>query len=169
MKLYASKSGAQRALKSHVAKHGGKVEDYNVVESMGKFGFLDKDGNDPVLPEEKPKTKAKQKPKAKAPGKGKAKKPAEKPKAKAKAAKPKAKAAKQEDIRRASEIENPVQHVWNVCEEMYAADNNVRRRDILARLDGEGVAFYTARTQYQRWYAARKASEQPAKKAEKAA
>lgn len=48
-----------------------------------------------------------------------------------------------------SRVEEPCHRVWTVASSMVGA----RRRDVVAACVAQGVAFYTARTQYQRWYA----------------
>lgn len=52
-------------------------------------------------------------------------------------------------IKRKSDIENPCEYVWTVCENM--VPNGARRKDVIAYCVENGVAFYTARTQYQLW------------------
>ena len=57
-------------------------------------------------------------------------------------------------ILRISEIDRPCKRVWWIADEMMAAAGglaNLRRKDVLARCIAEGIAFYTARTQYQQW------------------
>ena len=56
-----------------------------------------------------------------------------------------------------SKIEGPVALVWKTCNMM--ADSS--RKEVLAALDGMGIAYYTARTQYQRWFKQRKAVAKP--------
>lgn len=51
----------------------------------------------------------------------------------------------------ASTIENPCKRVWHIADEMSAANPEMKRKDVLARCVAEGIAFYTARTQYQQW------------------
>lgn len=51
----------------------------------------------------------------------------------------------------ASTIERPCKRVWYIADEMRAADPHMKRKDVLARCVNEGIAFYTARTQYQQW------------------
>lgn len=53
----------------------------------------------------------------------------------------------EEYIRRHSEIEGPCKRVWAIADSMPGA----QRKDVLAACDLEGIAFYTARTQYQSW------------------
>lgn len=53
----------------------------------------------------------------------------------------------QSEILRESTIERPCKRVWHIADEMIDA----RRKDVLARCVSEGIAFYTARTQYQLW------------------
>lgn len=44
-------------------------------------------------------------------------------------------------------IENPCAFVWNMAQNMKGA----RRKDVINACVNEGVAYYTARTQYQQW------------------
>lgn len=55
-----------------------------------------------------------------------------------------------------SRIEKPVALVHRVAGEMFAANPNVTRKEILTALAGMGVATHTAATQYARWKTARK-------------
>jgi len=50
-----------------------------------------------------------------------------------------------------SSIERPCKRVWAIADEMFAANPQMKRKDVLARCVAEGIAFYTARTQYQQW------------------
>lgn len=58
------------------------------------------------------------------------------------------------EVTRKSTVKNPVQRVWEICEEMRSS----RRKEVIAKCVDEGIAFYTARTQYQQWKAAGKSS-----------
>lgn len=73
------------------------------------------------------------------------KKPANK-----KAQKSKAKPAAKAKVLHASSVNNPVQMVHK-----FLAKNgkNLSRGEALAKLDEKGIAYYTVRTQYQRWFA----------------
>lgn len=53
-------------------------------------------------------------------------------------------------ILRKSEIESPCFVVWDTADKMIGA----RRKDVIAACVAKGVAFYTARTQYQLWLTA---------------
>ena len=57
-------------------------------------------------------------------------------------------------ILRKSEIESPCAVVWTLADTM----TDARRKDVIAAAVAKGVAFYTARTQYQLWRQASKAS-----------
>lgn len=59
----------------------------------------------------------------------------------------------------ASTVDNPVRLVWDLCEQM----KGTPRKAVIVEAVKRGVAFYTARTQYQSWRAAVLAS-QPGKK-----
>lgn len=55
-------------------------------------------------------------------------------------------------MRGKSVVENPTNLVWQIAASMPGA----RRRDVIAACVDAGIAFYTARTQYQKWYTAQK-------------
>ena len=55
------------------------------------------------------------------------------------------------DVVHESTVERPCKLVWYIADEMVAANPAVRRKDVLAACVSRGVAFYTARTQYQQW------------------
>jgi len=57
-----------------------------------------------------------------------------------------------------STVEKPTKLVWDIAESMPGA----KRKEVLAAAEARGVAFYTARTQYQQWLTAKKASPTPA-------
>lgn len=54
-----------------------------------------------------------------------------------------------------STIDNPCSVVWNIAEEMKGA----KRKEVIHACVLAGVAFYTARTQYQQWRTASKQQE----------
>lgn len=60
------------------------------------------------------------------------------------------------EIKRKSDIERPTKAVWHIADEMFTANPQVRRKDVIAECVYRGIAFYTARTQYQQWLAAKK-------------
>ncbi len=64
------------------------------------------------------------------------------------------------DILRTSTVESPCFIVWDMADKMKGA----RRKDVIAACVAKGVAFYTARTQYQLWLTAKKADEANAAK-----
>lgn len=51
------------------------------------------------------------------------------------------------EILRKSKIKKPCYRVWDIADEM----TDARRKDVIAACVAEGIAFYTARTQYQLW------------------
>lgn len=62
-------------------------------------------------------------------------------------------------LRGTSEIDSPVAYVWQKAEEMFrtAAEDGApepRRKDVIQACVDDGVAYYTARTQYQSWFSA---------------
>jgi hypothetical protein len=60
------------------------------------------------------------------------------------------------EILRQSQIESPCQFVWNMADKMSA--KGAKRKDIIKACTDAGVAFYTARTQYQLWFKAKNAT-----------
>lgn len=50
-------------------------------------------------------------------------------------------------IQRESSVQRPCFVVWDIADKMPGA----RRKDVVAACVAKGVAFYTARTQYQLW------------------
>lgn len=57
-----------------------------------------------------------------------------------------------------SSCESPVKTVWRIADEMLKANPAAKRKDIIAACEAAGVAYYTARTQYQHYHNAVKAS-----------
>lgn len=72
-----------------------------------------------------------------------------------------AKDAKLGNISHVSEIERPCDRVWAIAEAMQGE----RRKDIIAACVDQGVAYYTARTQYQHWFTAQKNDKAAAERA----
>lgn len=66
---------------------------------------------------------------------------------------PKAAPKRKIEITNHSTIERPTKTVWHIADEMSAANPQVRRKDVIAECVRRGIAFYTARTQYQQWLA----------------
>lgn len=54
--------------------------------------------------------------------------------------------------------EGPTKGVWRIASEMAAKDANVSRKDVIAECIRQGIGAGTARTQYQAWFSASKAS-----------
>lgn len=72
-----------------------------------------------------------------------------------------AKDAKLGNISRVSDIERPCDRVWAIADAMQGE----RRKDIIAACVDQGVAYYTARTQYQHWFTAKKNDQAAAERA----
>ena len=53
--------------------------------------------------------------------------------------------------RKKSAIEKPCVAVWRIAECMLNENPDVSRKEIVAACEKAGIAFYTARTQYQLW------------------
>lgn len=61
-------------------------------------------------------------------------------------------------LRGTSTVESPVAQVWQLADEMFAeaaaaGKEPPRRKDVVEAARKIGVAYYTARTQYQAWFA----------------
>lgn len=144
MKLYTVKSSAHRAAK----QAGFEKDQYEIVEVDGQFGFqpievaeapaeaeateadiatMEKQADEQLA--EQLNEEAAQA--IEAPAKGKAK----------------------PEVKHKSDIERPTKTVWHIADEMSAANPQVRRKDVIAECVRRGIAFYTARTQYQQWLA----------------
>jgi hypothetical protein len=55
-----------------------------------------------------------------------------------------------------STVERPCKKVWWIADEMITTNPKVKRGAVLAECVKQGIAFYTARTQYQQWLSVRK-------------
>ena len=60
------------------------------------------------------------------------------------------------EVTNESTAERPCKLVWHIADEMKAANPEVKRKEVLAECVKHGVAFYTARTQYQQWLGVKK-------------
>lgn len=135
MKLYAAKSSAIRA-----AKAAG-LEQYEIVEQDGQFGFRPIEADDASEGEtleamEQERDEAQNPDAPEVPEEA----PADEPQQE-EAPAPVVKA------RNASTVESPVKRVWAIADSMPEA----KRKDVIAACVEEGIAFFTARTQYQKW------------------
>ena len=127
MKTYTTKANAIRA-----AKQAGWVPgDYEIIEVGDRFGYRLNEAEDASEGEaleamEQERDEA-QNPDA--------------PEVQADAPAPVVKA------RNASTVDSPVKRVWAIADSMPEA----KRKDVIAACVAEGIAFFTARTQYQKW------------------
>lgn len=135
MKLYAAKSSALRA-----AKAAG-LEQYEIIELDGQFGFRPIEAEDASEGEA---LEAMEQERDEAPADE--PQPEEVPAEEAPVAK----------VRNASTVESPTRRVWAIADELHAANPDVRRKDIMAACEAAGIAFFTARTQIQKWMKAKK-------------
>lgn len=60
------------------------------------------------------------------------------------------------DVRHQSEIIRPTKRVWGIADEMTAKAKEAglpvpSRKEVMAECDRQGIAYFTARTQYQVW------------------
>lgn len=77
-------------------------------------------------------------------------------------------AAKKVEVTHESTIERPCKRVWVIADDMLAANPNVKRKEVLEACVKQGIAYYTARTQYQQWLGIRKEmAEREAQQAKK--
>ena len=66
--------------------------------------------------------------------------------------------------RRLSKCDSPTKIVWQLCDEMTAANPDVKRKEIMARCNEYGIAYNTAATQIQWWRKAKGLAKSNAKK-----
>jgi len=63
--------------------------------------------------------------------------------------------AKKLSKRNRSKISGPCSKVWDICEAELVRCNDSKtplsRKAVIEKCEGAGIAFYTARTQYQAW------------------
>lgn len=65
-----------------------------------------------------------------------------------------------------STAEHPCKLVWIIASALVEANPNIRRKEVLAACVERGVAYYTARTQYQQYRQVRKEEEAAAARRE---
>lgn len=155
MRLYASKSSAIRAAK----KAGLSTGEYEIIKKAGKFGFraikadeVEEQVAEEAAPEKVDETSVE-------PTKEEATSKKKKQSTKKEATSKEEQSTKKEVVRlRKSTIESPSKRVWEIADQMKAANPNVRRKDVIAACVEQGIAYYTARTQYQLWFKASRAS-----------
>lgn len=152
MKLYTVKSSAHRAAK----QAGFEKDQYEVVEVDGKFGYRVKTEEELVeelrTAEEveepvEESIEAEMEQQADEQGAEQLNEEA------AQAIEAPAKGKAKPEVKHKSDIARPTKAVWHIADEMFAANPQVRRKDVIAECVRRGIAFYTARTQYQQWLA----------------
>lgn len=149
MKLYTVKSSAHRAAK----QAGFEKDQYEIVEVDGQFGFQ------PIEVAEEPVQEAPAEVEATEADIAAMEKQADEQLAEqlneeaAQAIEAPAKGKAKPEVKHKSDIERPTKTVWHIADEMFAANPQVRRKDVIAECVRRGIAFYTARTQYQQWLA----------------
>lgn len=152
MKTYTVKSSAHRA-----AKQAGLTKDqYEIVEVDGQFGYRVK--TEEELVEELRMAEEVEEPVEES-IEAEMEQQADEQWAEqlneeaAQAIEAQAKGKAKPEVKHKSGIERPTKAVWHIADEMSAADPQVRRKDVIAECVRRGIAFYTARTQYQQWLA----------------
>lgn len=149
MKLYTVKSSAHRAAK----QAGFEKDQYEIVEVDGQFGFQ------PIEAAEEPVQETPAEVEATEADIAAMEKQADEQLAEqlneeaAQAIEAPAKGKAKPEVKHKSDIERPTKTVWHIADEMSAANPQVRRKDVIAECVNRGIAFYTARTQYQQWLA----------------
>lgn len=58
-----------------------------------------------------------------------------------------------------STVESPTRLVWHIANEMVKVNESVSRKEVIAECERQGIAHFTARTQYQQWLTAKKAGK----------
>lgn len=149
MKLYTVKSSAHRAAK----QAGFEKDQYEIVEVDGQFGFQ------PIEVAEEPVQEAQTEVVATEADVAAMEKQADEQLAAqlneeaTQAIEAPAKGEAKPEVKHKSDIERPTKTVWHIADEMSAANPQVRRKEVIAECVRRGIAFYTARTQYQQWLA----------------
>ncbi len=70
------------------------------------------------------------------------------------------------EITSESTVERPCKLVYQIADEMLESRPGAKRKEVLAECVSRGIAYYTARTQYQQWLQVRKEmAEREAKQA----
>lgn len=146
-KYYSTKSNAKRAAVKELGAKAVLDKDYSIVQNYLGFSFVENKTTPAAA--HPPKKVGKHSPEVAAAMLG--RKPTE-----AQKEAPAKKLAKAIPQLKESTVERPVKTVWAIAEEMAKkakADKvPLRRRDVIAACVAKGVAFYTARTQYQQWH-----------------
>jgi hypothetical protein len=148
MKTYTVKSSAHRAAK----QAGFEKDQYEIVEVDGKFGFQ------PIEVAEEPVQEATEADIAAMEKQADEQLAAQLNEEAAQAIEAPAKGKAKPEVKHKSDIERPTKAVWHIADEMSAANPQVRRKDVIAECVRRGIAFYTARTQYQQWLSIKKGS-----------
>lgn len=156
MRLYTSRSSAVRAAK----KAGLSSNEYEIIEEAGKFGFraIEADEVEEQVVEEEAAPEEVDVTPVELTEEAASEEAASEEVAEAPVEPAKKKTSKIDDRLRMSTIEAPSKRVWEIAEQMKAENPNVRRKDVIAACVEQGIAFYTARTQYQLWFKASRAS-----------
>lgn len=63
-----------------------------------------------------------------------------------------------------STVDSPTKLVWHIADDMVAANKNVSRKEVIMECERQGIAHFTARTQYQQWLTAKRESDKNAGK-----
>lgn len=64
-----------------------------------------------------------------------------------------------------SQVESPTKRVWHIADEMTTANPGTTRKQVIEECTRQGIAYYTARTQYQQWLTSQRESKINAAKA----
>ncbi len=143
MKLYTAKSSTHRAAK----QASFEKDQYEIVEVDGRFGFQ------PIEVAEEPVQETTEEDIAAMEKQADEQLAEQLNEEAAQAIEAPAKGKAKPEVKHKSDIERPTKTVWHIADEMSAANPQVRRKDVIAECVRRGIAFYTARTQYQQWLA----------------
>lgn len=127
MKAYSTKANARRAARQELGEEAVEGQDFELIEIDGQHGYRSMLGSSATEAQEKSTDYIAGTVEEALPAEGKP--------------------------RNKSSVASPVQQVWAVADSMPEA----KRKDIIAACVEQGIAFFTARTQYQKW----KQSRQP--------
>lgn len=149
MKLYTVKSSAHRAAK----QAGFEKDQYEIVEVDGQFGFQPIEVAEELVQEAPAEVEATEADIAAMEKQADEQLAEQLNEEAAQAIEAPAKGKAKPEVKHKSDIERPTKTVWHIADEMSAANPQVRRKDVIAECVRRGIAFYTARTQYQQWLA----------------
>lgn len=137
MKTYSTKANARRAAKHELGESAIEGQHYQLVEVGEEIGFRPMAGN-AIAASDVAEAGEQVTPQLTASAEDGAPATEQEPQAAG-------------GKRNRSTVESPVKQVWAIADSMVGTS----RKNIIAACIEQGIAFYTARTQYQRWRASK--------------